>query len=117
MSMRPAEAQADTADGEDRLLSFSDANPMNLKELVDSMSQDINIPAGQVRLISLAVMAEMANLIEAQENFFSPVVTFQSLTSKPTAASEGKPAVPARKFARMAINPKLGKPALASPKG
>ena len=90
---------------------------MNLKELVDAVSQDTKIPAGQVRLISLALLEKWAKLIEAQHNFASPVVTFQSFTSKPIAASEGKPAVPARKFARMAINPKLGKPALVSPKG
>jgi hypothetical protein len=89
---------------------------MNLKELVDAVSQDTKIPAGQVRLISLALLEKWAKLIEAQHNFASPVVTFQSLTSKPVAASEGKPPVPARKFARMAINPNFGKPGPASPK-
>jgi len=88
---------------------------MNLKQLVDSVSQDTNLPAGQIRLIALALLEKWAQLIEAQENFASPVVTFQSLTSKAVAASEGKPAVPARKFARMGINPNFGKPADASP--
>ena len=90
---------------------------MNLKELVDAVSLDTKIPAGQVRLISLALLEKWAKLIEDQDNFASPVVTFKSITSKPVAASEGKPAVPARKFANMSINPNFGKPVPASPKG
>lgn len=79
---------------------------MNLKELVDLVAAETNLPAGQVRKVSLAMLEKFAGLIDSQTDFVSPVVTLTAVTTPAKPAAEGKPAVPERKFARMAIRPK-----------
>ena len=84
---------------------------MNLKELVDVVASETELPAGQVRKVSLALLEKFAGLIDSQTNFVSPAITLTAVTVPAKPAAEGKPAVPERKFARMAIRPK--KPAVA----
>ena len=79
---------------------------MNIKDLVDSVSADTQIPAAQVRKVSLAILEKFAALIDSQTNFTSPVITLTAVTAPAKPASEGKPARPERKFARMAIRVK-----------
>jgi hypothetical protein len=79
---------------------------MNLKELVDVVAAETELPAGQVRKVSLALLEKFAGLIDTQTNFVSPVITLTAVTAPAKPAAEGKPAVPQRKFARMAIRPK-----------
>ena len=89
---------------------------MNLKEFVDVVSQDTKIFVDQVRLINLALLMNWAKLIESQQNFASPVVAINSFTSSPVPASEGKPAIPARKFANMMTSLNFGNPVPATSK-
>jgi hypothetical protein len=49
-----------------------------------------------------------AKLIESQQNFTSAVVAINSFTSSPIPASEGNPAIPARKFVNIKTNPNFG---------
>jgi hypothetical protein len=79
---------------------------MNFKELVDVVAAETEQPAGQVRKVCLAMLEKFAGLIDSQTNFVSPVITLTALTAPPKPATEGKPAMPERKFARMAIRPK-----------
>jgi len=88
-------------DGGNHRLPYPDGDPMNLKELVDVVSQDTKISVGQVRPISLAPLIKWAKLIESQQYLASPVVAINSYTSSPVPASEGKPAIPARKHASL----------------
>jgi len=76
---------------------------MNLKELVDVVSSETNLPAAQVRKVSLAILEKFADLINNQTNFTSPVITLTSVTTPAKAATGDKPAVAERKFARMAL--------------
>jgi len=76
---------------------------MNLKELVDIVAAETELPAGQVRRVSLALLNQFAGLIDSQTNFVSPVITLKAVTAPAKPAAEGKPAVPPVKFARMAI--------------
>ena len=84
---------------------------MNLKELVDVVAAETELPAGQVRKVSLALLEKFAGLIDSQTNFVSPAIPLTAITLPAKPAAEGKPAVPERKFARMAIRHK--KPAVA----
>jgi hypothetical protein len=79
---------------------------MNLKELIDVVAAETELPAGQVRKVSLALLDQFAGLIDSQTNFVSPVITLTAVTAPAKPATEGKPALPERKFARMAIRPK-----------
>ena len=79
---------------------------MNYKELVDVIAAETELPAGQVRKVGLAILEKFAGLIDSQTNFVSPVITLTAVTAPARPATEGKPAVPERKFARMAIRPK-----------
>jgi hypothetical protein len=79
---------------------------MNLKELVDVVAAETELPAGQVRKVSLALLEKFAGLIDSQTNFVSPVITLKARTSPAKPAADGKPAMSERKFARMAIRPK-----------
>jgi len=79
---------------------------MNLKELVDIVAAETELPAGQVRKVSLAMLEKFAGMIESQTNFISPAITLTAGTSPAKPAAEGKPARPAHKFARMAIRVK-----------
>jgi hypothetical protein len=79
---------------------------MNFKELVDIVAAETELPAGQVRKVSLAMLEKFAGLIDSQTNFVSPVITLTAITTPPKPAAGDKPAVPALKFARMAIRQK-----------
>lgn len=79
---------------------------MNFKELVDVVAAETELPAGQVRKASLAMLEKFAGLIDSQTNFVSPVITLTAVTIPAKPEADGKPAVPERKFARMAIRPK-----------
>ncbi len=79
---------------------------MNLKELVEVVSAETKLPASQVRKVSLALLEKFAGLIDSQVDFVSPVITLTAVTAPAKPATEGKPAVPERKFARMAIRVK-----------
>jgi hypothetical protein len=79
---------------------------MNLKELVDVVAAETELPARQVRKVSLALLEKFACLIDSQTNFVSPVITITAVTAPAKPAAEGKPAMSERKFARMAIRTK-----------
>ena len=79
---------------------------MNLKQLVDAVAAETELPASQVRKVSLALFEKFAGLIESQTNFVSPVITLTAVTAPAKPASEDKKATPERKFARMAIRRK-----------
>lgn len=84
---------------------------MNLKQLVDVVAAETELPASEVRKVSLALLEKFAGLINSQTNFVSPVITLTAVTAPAKPASEGKQAQPERKFARMAIRPKKPAPA------
>ena len=79
---------------------------MNLKDLVDTISQETTIPAGQVRKVTMAILEKFGDLIEKQENFRSPIVFLNSLTVPEKKAEEGSPGRPELKMAKMLIAPK-----------
>jgi hypothetical protein len=76
---------------------------MNFKQLIDEVTQDTKIPAGEVRKVGVAILERFSRLIEEQQNFASPLITLTAVTTPARPAAGDKPAVPARKFARMAI--------------
>ena len=76
---------------------------MNLKELVDIVSSETGLPAGQVRKVGLVILEKFADLIDSQTDFVSPIVSFKSVTSEAKPASGETPAKPERKFARMTV--------------
>jgi hypothetical protein len=84
---------------------------MNLKELVDVVSSETGLPAGQVRKICLAVLEKFSSLIDSQTDFVSPIVSFKSFTSEAKPASDDNPARPERKFARMTVRSTKEEPA------
>ena len=84
---------------------------MNLKELVDIVSSETGLPAGQVRKVGLAVLEKFADLIDSQTDFVSPIISFKAVTSEAKPASGDKPARPERKFARMTVRPAKEGPA------
>jgi hypothetical protein len=79
---------------------------MNFKELVDVVAAETKLPASRVRKVSLALLEKFAGLIDSQANFTSPVITLTSYTRPAQPEAEGKPAMPERKLARIAIRSK-----------
>jgi hypothetical protein len=79
---------------------------MNFKELVDAVSAETNVPAAKVRKVGLAMLEKFAGVIDGQDKFTSSVITLTGFTTPAKDATEGKPAKPERKFARMAIRAK-----------
>ena len=79
---------------------------MNFKELVDTISQETAIPAGQVKKVSTSMLEKFSELIEKQENFRSPIINLNSATIPAKEASENQPAQPEKKIARMLVVPK-----------
>jgi hypothetical protein len=79
---------------------------MYFKQLIDEVSQDTKIPASDVRKVGVAMLQRFSRLIEEQQNFASPLITLTAVTTPAKPATGDKPAVPARKFARMAIRQK-----------
>jgi nucleoid DNA-binding protein len=78
---------------------------MNLKELVDAVSQETSIPVSQVKKVTTAVLEKFSALIEKEEGFRSPIVRFSTKSLEATEAVDGKQAKPERKVARMIITP------------
>jgi hypothetical protein len=76
---------------------------MNFKDLITEVSQDTKISAADVRKVGVAMLERFSHLIEEQQNFTSPLVTLTAVTTPARPAAGDKPAVPERKFARMAI--------------
>ena len=72
---------------------------MNFKSLCQKISDDSNIPLKEVRTVSGAILQEFAQLIESQDSFISPYITFKSITKNSTDDSEEQPV----KFAKMHI--------------
>ncbi len=79
---------------------------MNFKQLLDEVSQDTKIPVAEVRKVGMAMLERFSRLIDEQQNFVSPQITLTAVTTPAKPAAGDKPAVPERKFARMAIRPK-----------
>lgn len=79
---------------------------MNSKQLIDNTFRDIQFPAGRLSKDGLAKFECFARLIEEQQNFDSPLINLACVTVLARPATGEKPAMPARKFARMAIRRK-----------
>ena len=79
---------------------------MNFKELIEVIATETELPAGQVRKVSIAMLEKFAALIDSQIEFTSPVITLTPFTRPARSEAEGKPAQPERKFSRMAIRSK-----------
>lgn len=79
---------------------------MNLKELVEIVAAEAELPKPQVRKVSLALLEKFVGLIDSQENFTSPLITLTSFTRPAQPETEEKPAKPQRKLATMAIRSK-----------
>lgn len=78
---------------------------MNLKELVDTVSQDTSVPAGQVKKVTLAVLQKFAQLIDKKEGFRSSVVRFNVTTVEAREAADDRPARSQHNMARLVISP------------
>lgn len=76
---------------------------MNFKDLITEISQDTKIPAADVHKVGVAMLERFSHLIEEQQDFISPLVTLTAVTIPARPAAGDKPAMPERKFARMAI--------------
>lgn len=85
------------------LLSDGEPRIMNFKELVDTISQETSIPAGQVKKVATAVLEKFSDLIEKQESFRSPVVNFNTKIRPAQPAEGGKPARSEKKIATMMV--------------
>jgi len=79
---------------------------MNFKELVALVSTETSLPAAEVRKVGLAMLDQLAGLIESQTNFTSPQLNLTAVTSPSKPAAEGKPAQPERKMGRLSIRAK-----------
>lgn len=79
---------------------------MNFKEIVDEISKDTKISAGDVRKVGLAMLERFVRLIDEQEDFISPVIKLKAVTTPAKPAAGDKPEIPERKFARMTIRAK-----------
>jgi hypothetical protein len=87
---------------------------MNFRELIAEVSADTKVPAADVRKVGVAMLERFSRLVEEQQPFVSPLVTLTPVTTPARPAAAGKPALPERKFARLAVRPKpKGDPAAA----
>ena len=78
---------------------------MNFQELVSTVSAQTGIPAGQVNKVGKAILKEFAELIEKQDVFLSPILTFRTSIRASLEADGEKPFRPEQKFARMIVRP------------
>ena len=78
---------------------------MNTKELVLTVAKQTNLPADEVEKVSRALFETFAELIETGGSFQSPHLQVIGTVSPATPASEGTPATPERKFARLRVPP------------
>ena len=86
---------------------------MKIKTLINDLSQNSGVPAGQVRKVTKALTQRLKELIEQEEDqggFRSGDLMFKvvSIDAKP-ATDEGKDATPARKFVRVILRPRKPK--------
>ena len=79
--------------------------PVRIAQLVDEISASSELPAGRVRTILLAMLSQFAGLIESETGFTSPVLGFTSMTLPAVPAQDSHPARPARKLAKLSVNP------------
>ncbi len=76
---------------------------MNLKDITASISETENIPAGQVRKITKALIDRIGVAIENGEKLQLPGLTFVPRTQSAREAEGDKPARPERKTAVVRI--------------
>lgn len=83
---------------------------MNLKDLISKISSENNIPAAQVRKITVAVLAQFAENIDQGENFQSPILRIKARTVPEKQVTDEQTGeaktIPARKVAVMTRAPK-----------
>lgn len=51
---------------------------MNMKELISAVSAETSIPAGKVRKVATAVLTQLANVVETEGEFKSPVMNIKA---------------------------------------
>lgn len=85
---------------------------MDYKEIIASISESENLPAGQVRKSLTAFLNKISSAIENGENVDLPIINFRSITQAAIDAAGETPARPERKIAvlrvrspRLDINP------------
>ena len=78
---------------------------MDYKEIIASISQSEDIPAGKVRKILRSFIGKMSEAIESGEKITLPVLTFNPITQKAREAQDDNPGRPERKAAIMKIRP------------
>ncbi len=79
---------------------------MNFKELVDSVSNETEIPAAQVKKISSALLEKFSDMISKEESFRSPYIFFNTVNVPAKDAVGDKPSKPEHKLAKMLITVK-----------
>lgn len=82
---------------------------MKLKDLINDVSRESGVPAGQVRKVTKALTQKLQALIEQQEGFRSGDLIFKPVTVPAKPASEEKQATPERKIARLVVRPRKPK--------
>jgi hypothetical protein len=82
---------------------------MNTKELVLAVAKQTNLPADEVDKVSRALFEKFAELIETRGRFQSPHLQVIGTVSPAKPATEGTPAIPERKFARLRVPPRKPK--------
>jgi hypothetical protein len=79
---------------------------MNFKELVQEISQETKLSAGDVRKVGLAMLERFVRLIDEQQDFISPMISLKAVTTPAKPAAGDKPEIPERKFGRMTVGSK-----------
>ena len=90
---------------------------MKLKDLINDLSQDSGVPAGQVRKVAKALTHKLKALLDQHDGFRSGDLVFKPVTLTAKPASEGKEATPERKIARLMVRPLKPKGARDEPSG
>lgn len=79
---------------------------LDFREAIANVPEDTKLPAGDVRKVGVAMLERFARLIEDQQAFISLDGHAHPRYHPNPPAAAGKPALPERKFARMAVRPK-----------
>ena len=82
---------------------------MKLKDLINELSRESGVPAGQVRKLTKVLTQKLQVLIEQQEGFRSGDLMFKPVTVAAKPASGGKEPTPERKIARVVVRPRKPK--------
>ena len=85
---------------------------MNLKELIDVVATETELPLGSAQS-KFGGTRKIANLIDSQSEFVSPVITIKGFTTPAKPATDGKKAYQAQ-VARMSIRSKPASPPTAN---